>query len=283
MRLYSNSETSLFSIPDNSYTSKRNMRRGKPQQQIYRPGSGPLKKSTPGPEETESDTNLLANTRQNNNSKTSAQTNNGGKFKSEGSSPKDQRTAADVESMAEKMGDMSVRDGGKRNRKPEQPLYVPRAVQQARTDDRSDQNYQHVNGNYENNPNSRSSKRYSHRRRDSDSYDERRAHSPMHHQHHHHHHHPHQSNARNARQGSESRAQHLGNSNWGRMRDTKSVEPNYLPNRNYNAEREKVHSKPPSGRRHSTIGMENEKKMKIPNLELLPPRLRKRCVKNFSN
>lgn len=65
----------------------------------------------------------------------------------------------------------------------------------------------------------------------------------------------------------------MGNTNWGRMRDTKSVEPNLLPNRNYNAEREKIHSKPPSGRRHSTIGME---RVKMPNLELLPPRLRKR-------
>lgn len=233
------------------------MRRGKPQQQIYRPGSGPLRKSTPGPEETESDTNLLSNSRQNT-CKTASQSN--GKFKSEGSSPKEK--TPEVDSMAEKMGDMSMRDGGRRTRKPEQSFYVPRVVQQARNEEtRGDHSYQHVNGNYEHNAGR--SKRYSHKRRDSDTYDERRAHSPMH-----------QSN-RNLRQGSESRA-HLNNSNWNKMRDTKSVEPHHLPNRNYNVEREKVHSKPPSGRRHSTIGMENEKKMKIPNLDLLPPRFRKR-------
>lgn len=249
----------LFLLKDNSYPNKRNMRRGKPQQQIYRPGSGPLRKSTPGPEETESDSNLLANTRQNN-GKSSAQ--NASKFKSEGSSPKEK--TPDVETMTDKMGDMSLREGGKRNRKPEQPLYVPRAVQQARHEDtRGDHSYQHVNGNYENHMGR--NKRYSHRRRDSDSYEDRRAPSPMH-----------QPN-RNIRQGSESRA-HMGNSNWGRMRDTKSVEPNFLPNRNYNAEREKLHSKPPSGRRHSTIGMENEKKLKIPNFDLMPPRFRKRFV-----
>lgn len=241
---------------DHPYSNKRNMRRGKPQQQIYRPGSGPLKKSTPGPDETESDTNLFANSRQSN-SKVSAQNNS--KFKSERISSKER--TPDVDTVADKMGDMSIREGGKRNKKPEQSFYVPRAVQQARNEDTRDEySYQHVNGNYENTASR--SKRYSHKRRDNDSYD-RRAHSPIH-----------QPN-RNIRQGSESRA-HLGNSNWSRMRDTKSVEPNFLPNRNYNAEREKVHSKPPSGRRHSTIGMENEKKMKIPNLDLLPPRFLKR-------
>lgn len=228
------------------------MRRGKPQQMIYRPGSGPLRKSTPGPEETESDSNLFGNSRQNSHRGSSQ---GSGNFKSEGSSPKEK--TPDVDSMAEKVGDMNIRETGKKVRKPEQQLYVPRAVQQARHED-PNHSCQHVNGNYEGR-----SKRYSHRRRDSDSRDERRGPSPMH-----------QSN-RNLRQGSESRA-HYGGSNWGKMRDTKSVEPNLLPNRNYNAEREKVHSKPPSGRRHSTIGMENEKKMKIPNLELLPPRFRKR-------
>lgn len=88
-----------------------------------------------------------------------------------------------MEAVAEKMGDMSVREGGaKRNRKPEQPLYVPRAVQQARYEDsnssRGDQSYQHVNGNYENNGGR--SKRYSHKRRDNESYEDRRAPSPMH-------------------------------------------------------------------------------------------------------
>lgn len=230
------------------------MKRGKPPQQIYRPGSGPLRKSTPGPEETESDSNLLTSSRQNNH-KGSFQGN--GNFRSEGSSPKEK--IPDVDGMTEKVGDMNIRDTGKRTRKPEQQLYVPRAVQQARSDDsKIDHSCQHVNGNYENHPGR--SKRYSHRRRDSDLHDDRRAPSPLH---------------RNMRQGSESRA-HYGNSNWGKTRDTKSVEPNYLPNRNYNTEREKWHSKPPSGRRHSTIGMENEKKIKIPNLELLPPRLRKR-------
>lgn len=233
------------------------MRRGRPQQQIYRPGSGPLRKSTPGPDETESDSNSFSNSRQSS-SKTSSQ--NSTKFKGDRSMTKDK--TPDVDNMTEKMGDMGIREGGRKTRKPEQSFYVPRPVQQARTDDsRGDHNYQHVNGNYEHNQNR--SKRYSHKRRDSDSYDERRPPSPIH-----------QVN-RNTRQGSESKA-HVSNSNWSRMRDTKSVDPNFLPNRNYSTEREKLHSKPPSGRRHSTIGMENEKKIKMPNLDLLPPRFRKR-------
>lgn len=211
---------------DPPHSGKRSMRRGKPQLPIYRPGSGPLRKSTPGPEETESDSNLVVGARQ-------ARGSSQGKFRSEGSSPKDM----------DRVGDSNAR----RPRKPEQALYVPRPLQ------KHEGGFQQVNGNYEGR-----SKRYSNRRRDGD--EDRRVPSPMY---------------RGPRQGSESRA-HPGNSNWNKMRDTKSVEPNLVANRNYNGE--KVHAKPPSGRRHSTIGMENEKKMKIPNLELLPPRFRKKLV-----
>lgn len=48
------------------------------------------------------------------------------------------------------------------------------------------------------------------------------------------------------------------------MRDTRSVEPNVVSNRNYG--NEKSHMKPPSGRRHSASGPE------------LPPRFRKKFL-----
>lgn len=67
------------------------------------------------------------------------------------------------------------------------------------------------------------------------------------------------------------------NSNWQRTRDTRSVDPTSTTNRNYSGE--KIHSKPPSGRRHSTTGLETEKKvMKMPNLDLLPPRLKRKYL-----
>lgn len=106
------------------------MRRGKPQQQIYRPGSGPLRKTAPGVDETESDTNLVLNSRHSNYKGSSP---NNLRVKSEGSSPRD--CLQDLDSATEKVGDMTLRDGSsKKSKKPEQPLYVPRPLAQARGD-----------------------------------------------------------------------------------------------------------------------------------------------------
>lgn len=235
------------------------MRRGKPQQQLYRPGSGPLRKTTAGIEETESDTNLVLNSRQNHYKGSSP---NNSRVRSEGSTPRD--CLQDLESATDKVGDMTIRDSAKKAKKPEQPLYVPRAVAQARgdqnppTDSRPERNDQQLNGNcqhyYDGSTSSHRSKNYSNRRRQSDSQEYQedwRPASPLH-----------QPN-RNIRQGSEPRG-HGSSSNWHRMRDTRSVEPNVVSNRNYGSE--KSHMKPPSGRRHSTSGSE------------LPPRFRKKFL-----
>lgn len=63
----------------------------------------------------------------------------------------------------------------------------------------------------------------------------------------------------------------MANGLWQRTRDTRSVEPSGPPPRQYNSE--KIQSKPPSGRRHSTVGVEYDKRHKPSNL---PPRLRKK-------
>lgn len=88
------------------------MRRGKPHQQIYRPGSGPLKK-TNTIEESESDTNILKQKQYENvlvdNSK----------IKSEGSSPRDKITEIEV---ASRLGDFSLNDDV--NRRPKKPDQV---------------------------------------------------------------------------------------------------------------------------------------------------------------
>lgn len=246
-------------ISEKFYLDKQNMRRGKPQQQIYRPGSGPLRKTTAGAEETESDTNLVLNSRQNDYKGSSP---NNLRVRSEGSTPRN--CLQDIESTTEKVGDMTLRDTSKKSKKPEQPLYVPRPLAQARgdqntpTEGKVDRNYQHLNGNSQNfhdgSSNSHRSKHYSSRRRQSDSQDyqdEWRPSSPMHH-----------SN-RNVRQGSEPRG-HGSSSNWHRMRDTRSVEPNVVSNRNYG--NGKSHMKPPSGRRHSAGGSE------------VPPRFRRKFL-----
>lgn len=130
-------------------------------------------------------------------------------------------------------------------------------------DTRSERNYQHANGNSHQFHDR--SKRYSNHRRPSH-HEEWRPSSPLH-----------QSN-RNPRQGSEPRGSSKhSNANWQRTRDTRSVDPTSTTNRNYSGE--KIHSKPPSGRRHSTTGLETEKKvMKMPNLDLLPPRLKRKYL-----
>lgn len=67
--------------------------------------------------------------------------------------------------------------------------------------------------------------------------------------------------------------------NWNRTRDTRSVEPSVNLTRNFNTE--KIQSKPPSGRRHSTVGIEYEERHKnpisaIPYFYNLPPRFQKK-------
>lgn len=63
------------------------MRRGKPQQQYYVPGSGPLRKSGQGVDDAESDTNLVMHSRHNQGRNDGGQ--NLAKIKSEGASPRD--------------------------------------------------------------------------------------------------------------------------------------------------------------------------------------------------
>ncbi|GLV32356.1 Smg6 [Carabus blaptoides fortunei] len=63
-----------------------------------------------------------------------------------------------------------------------------------------------------------------------------------------------------------------------RIRDTRSVEPAGNAHNNYQSG--KMLAKPPSGRRHSTIGLEPGKmhKQMMPNLDKLPPRLRNKYM-----
>ncbi|XP_018574342.1 telomerase-binding protein EST1A isoform X2 [Anoplophora glabripennis] len=246
------------------------MRRGnKPQQQIYRPGSGPLRKSNTGIEESESDTNIVINSRQNQSKHLLV--NDDMRHKSEGSSPRDK--VADIDTTA-RVGDISVSpDASKRQKKPEQMHYVPRPLVHARELSASQdftRSNPPTNGNeksYESDRYGNSkSKRYFERKRadDNDFQNEWRETSPS---------------VYRPRQGSEPRAINNGpgsGSNWYRTRDrdTRSVEPG-ASNRNYTGE--KIQSKPPSGRRHSTIGLEPEKRHKL-NIDNLPPRLRKKFL-----
>lgn len=243
----------------------------KPHQQIYRPGSGPLRKSNHGNEESDMDTNVIY--KQN-------QIKPNVKIINDGLTP---QNIDDVGEITNKLVDMSMKgyDHKKKMRKPEQQLYIPRGIAQAQAKELNENHMQscdknigtHVNGNSNlygasdrNNPSNRSNKRYSHRRRGGDMTDnhgEWRAKSP--------------GMGRNIRQGSEPRMVQnnmQNNSNWNRMRDTKSVEPNILQTHNAN---DKIFSKPPSGRRHSTIGLE-EKRYKISHFETLPPRLKKKFL-----
>lgn len=242
------------------------MRRGnKPQQQIYRPGSGPLRKSVHGIEESESDTNIVINSRQN------LSKNPVTRLRSEGSSPRNN----DIVETTSKLGDMTIKgnDPKRKTKKPEQALYVPPVLAQVKESiesvsqmknngDRQERSSNiYMNGN--NYQDSSRSKRFSNRRRPSEGADLNKSWKQM------------PPNSNHLRQGSEPRVVSNG-SNWNRMRDTKSVEPVVMATRNYN---EKIFSKPPSGRRHSTIGLE-EKRPKIPNLDTLPPRLRKKFLED---
>ncbi|RZB54405.1 telomerase-binding protein EST1A [Asbolus verrucosus] len=214
------------------------MRRGKPQQEIYRPGSGPLRKSNTGIEESEPDTTLIVNT----------------------TKAKPYTSQDDTRYKTDNSLTVTEPNTQRKTRKPEQMIYVPRPLANAR--EMSQDNDRHTNGNYDDRYNSRS-KRYSNRRRggnenNSDYHEEWREN-------------------RQFRQGSEPRG--IPNGGNQRMRDTRSVEPsNQIPGRNY----EKNHPKPPSGRRHSTIGLESDKRPlhKSINVDKLPPRLRKKMLED---
>ncbi|KAJ8955260.1 hypothetical protein NQ318_000287 [Aromia moschata] len=263
------------------------MRRGKPQQQIYRPGSGPLRKSNIGIEESESDTNIVINSRQNQSKHLLP--NDDLKHKSEGCSPRDKIT--DLDSTTSRLGDISInKDTTKRQKKPEQMLYVPRPLAQAReissSQDFNRNSFSQTNGDRVDHPDRLSNnknKRYLERKREDEhmSQDEWREKSPS---------------VYRPRQGSEPRGTWTGvgvrgqnavgqiqlgidngsGSNWQRTRerDTRSVEPSGAPSRGYASE--KIQSKPPSGRRHSTIGLDDKRHKH--NIDNLPPRFKKKLL-----
>lgn len=264
------------------------MKRSKPQQPIYRPGSGPLRKSAHNVDDAESDTGVVLNSRQSY-SKSSMAPHN--KQKSEGASPREQNL--EMDELTLKVGDLLMKDDGKRrSKKPDQTFYVPKPVAQARDttsvnksndnlfqpniDNKNQTNRSElINGNvgssteHLNTINSRP-KRFSNRRRPNDSSDVQdrswRSNSPSSNQY------------RDVRQGSEPRnIPYQSNNLWNRgMRDTRSVEPSVGQIRNY--PEKPHHLKPPSGRRHSTIGLEQEKRPK--NIDSLPPRFRKKYLED---
>ncbi|XP_060528527.1 telomerase-binding protein EST1A isoform X2 [Cylas formicarius] len=232
---------------DFTQEARKNMPRGKPQQELYKPGSGKLRRSTQGADD--SMPNLSSNRAIKNN-------------------------VASQETFATKAGNSTAdysaqKDLPKRLKKPERELYIPRVVAQSRelySPQGFTQDTAMHNGSERSFESMNSSKRYSHRSQNLYmNTDEWRDKSPM--------------GNRSARLGSEPRATNNGH-NWQyrdrhRDRDTRSVEPSAMANRNHNSE--KIQSKPPSGRRHSTIGgYEQEKKLKM--IENLPPRLRKKYM-----
>ncbi|KAK9889657.1 hypothetical protein WA026_007035 [Henosepilachna vigintioctopunctata] len=254
----------------------------RPHQQYYKPGSGILRKSSSGIEESESDTNLLFTSKQNN---IKISTNVESKFKSEGNSPRNNQQ--NMDKIVEKFGDVNITDHNKKSKKPDQEIYVPRHVANSKkfeqdtsrtvTQKRDDYSHEYeVIGDNEKNLhgysngndrrfdsqsgerfNSNKSKRYSNKRRGNDSREEW------------------SDKSRQVRQGSEPRGINNSNreaNNWQRTRDTRSVEPSG-PSSSGSASNygEKPYTnKPPSGRRHSTICLER--------LNELPPRFRKKMM-----
>ncbi|XP_030746868.1 uncharacterized protein LOC115875527 isoform X2 [Sitophilus oryzae] len=243
---------------DFKFTERKNMKSGKPQQQIYKPGSGKLRRSNQGAED----------------------------IISESSSPRNisgiSTSLNNLKSKSYTSTDFTpTNDQHKRNKKPDRELYVPKPIQarEQLSPQSYDQNINIQNGSDKNlNSDLRMSKRYSSSRsghqgnsdRKPDQQNEWRDKSPV-------------SN-KNLRLGSEPRGFHSG-SNWPRERDrhkerdTRSVEPTGLGNHNQN--NEKIQSKPPSGRRHSVIGnLEQEKKRLnlIKQFENVGPRLRKKFL-----
>ncbi|KRT84824.1 hypothetical protein AMK59_2889, partial [Oryctes borbonicus] len=254
-------------------SDSKNMKRGRPQQPIYRPGSGPLRKSTAGIEESESDTKLVVS--KHNKGKGSG-LERLDKFKSADSSPRD--ISATIETVTSKLGDIAI-DNRKKTKKPEQTFYVARPIALAREaatneDAQNKPNYPRHNPEFNIQANGNDnyiqdrlynpgrSKRYLNRRYQGENMETQEDWRALQH-------------GRTVRQGSEPRAMSNQNSYSNRIRDTRSVEPAAIQNRN-NSVNEKVINRPPSGRRHSTIGLEQEKRLK--NLDNLPPRLKKKFL-----
>ncbi|VEN46594.1 unnamed protein product, partial [Callosobruchus maculatus] len=230
------------------------MRRGKPLQQIYKPGSGPLRKSNNGVDEQPSFEVSGSNNLANNDL-----------------SPENLRRSSERNStrdtLSAQRGDPnSDRDTSRRQKKPEQIFYVPRPVAQAKestiVQDQNKNMYPYSN---EKASDSGNASRYKSRGGYSDTKQDHRGwrdKSPT---------------MQRGRQGSEPRGMNNdgGPPNWARTRDSWSVEPSG-PSGGYNRG-EKMQTKPPSvPRRHSTVGLEGTH---IPfNLDKLPPRLRKKYL-----
>ncbi|XP_045475193.1 telomerase-binding protein EST1A isoform X2 [Harmonia axyridis] len=257
----------------------------RPHQKLYTPGSGSLRKSNYGIEESESDTNLVVNSKENRN-----QTYVDTKFKSEGNTPRN--ALHNTDNMMDKFSDLSIKDNSKRSRKPDMEIYIPRIVAQNKKPDQENgasrsrkrddysqekeiigdnerNSFSHSNGNdkrfephFNDRFNSNKSKRYSNNRRRgseqrefNDEWGERNNHS------------------RQVRQGSEPRnTDNLSRdqSNWPRTRDTRSMEHSGPPSSSSNYGDKPFPSKPPSGRRNSIMSHEK--------MNELPPRFRKKMM-----
>ncbi|KAL1494247.1 hypothetical protein ABEB36_009872 [Hypothenemus hampei] len=233
------------------------MRRGKPQQEIYKPGSGKLRRSNQGADDTFADTSSVRS------------------FDNNCISKEDSR-------------DFNVeKHSHRKSKKPEQEFYVPRAVAEARGQ-QSSQSGTFDSGNINGSDNGQYiekmnySKRYSSNRNHGDSNAGRgnsqgdwKDKSP---------------NRNYHRLGSEPRSGFDSNpSNWNRERDryrerdTRSVEPTGPNNRNNNSDTGKIQAKPPSGRRHSTTGGNYHHfntLMKMKNIEALAPRFKKKLLED---
>lgn len=215
------------------------MRRWKPQQQIYRPGSGPLRKSGQQ-DETEQDTNT--------NTKPDRKQGN------------NQRLKRNEELHSSRQSCNSENDSGetqKRQKKPEQQLYVPKPIAQAMAE-RDNYNRKNKNENWNRNDRPKSSRCFtrneyhSHNGSLQDRLNVNKNYD------------------RDMRQGSEPRNIRPHTVHTERIRDTRSVEPG-----NPNRQNDKLQCKPPSGRRHSI----NEDKPPK-NLDNLPPRFRNKYLAN---
>ncbi|CAH1122300.1 unnamed protein product [Ceutorhynchus assimilis] len=230
------------------------MRRGKPPQELYTPGSfNKLRRSNQGTEDTLCDPGGV-NVPQNN------------------FAPTGELTATTQKS--------SNQDQQKRPKKPERELYVVKPAAHAR-EQLNSSNFQNQNFGQEtgalndSNPQNdrmRRSKTYSNTRINHDNNSgkgnsEWRDKSP---------------NRNNYRMGSEPRGGSNGPgwySDRHRERDTRSVEPTGVGYRNNNPDGGRIQSKPPSGRRHSTTGTyfyNDQDKRK--NFQKLPPRLKKKFI-----
>ncbi|XP_017770656.1 PREDICTED: telomerase-binding protein EST1A isoform X2 [Nicrophorus vespilloides] len=222
----------------------------KPQLELYTPGSGPLRKSY------QRSNNELENEPVKKNLAESRLE----KFRNQD----DCMNRIDLDNTTSKMSDLSMRDG-RRTRKPEQSYYEASAVARSRgmseqksqrqVDSKNERNMNGSGGGNEHIGGNRNRKMPNRRRNNNNNQAEWRGNSPN----------------RGLRQGSEPRGSHQSNTGgWDRTRDTRSVEPQTI-NSNRNFGNEKSHMKPPSGRRHSTVGVEPDKRN-------LPPRFQKKLM-----